>query len=88
MSKIGDSFSRRVGHIAGNWAGYSIFGDKGADARRHIIQDARADAIRERESQIARAKDRADLNAIDAAVLRNVDAVIDGEFSDNPPRTC
>lgn len=84
MSKIGDSFSRRVGHIAGNWAGYSIFGDKGADARRHIIQDARADAIRERESQIARAKDRADLNAIDAAVLRNVDAVIDGEFSDNP----
>ena len=84
MSKVGDSFSRRVGHIAGNWAGYSIFGDKGADARRHIIQDARADAIRERESQIARAKDRADLNAIDAAVLRNVDAVIDGEFSDNP----
>ena len=84
MSKVGDSFSRRVGHIAGNWAGYSIFGDKGADARRHIIQDARADAIRERESQSARAKDRADLNALDAAVLRNVDAVIDGEFSDNP----
>ena len=47
MGKFSDSFWRRTGHIAGNWAGYSIFGEKGADARRHIIQNARADAINE-----------------------------------------
>ena len=84
MGKILDSAERRFGHIAGNWAGYSIFGDKGADARRHIIQDARADAVRARESNRARIANEHYINSVDAAVLRNVDAVIGAEFSDNP----
>ena len=84
MGKILDSAERRFGHIAGNWAGYSIFGDKGADARRHIVQDARADAVRTRESNRARIANEHYINSVDAAVLRNVDAVIGAEFSDNP----
>lgn len=84
MGKFSDSFWRRTGHIAGNWAGYSIFGDKGADARRHIIQNARADAINEREATRSRIANDHYINSVDAAVLRNVDAVIGSEFSDNP----
>lgn len=84
MGKFSDSFWRRTGHIAGNWAGYSIFGDKGADARRHIIQNARADAINERETTRSRIANDHYINSVDAAVLRNVDAVIGSEFSDNP----
>ena len=84
MGKFSDSFWRRTGHIAGNWAGYSIFGDKGADARRHIIQNARAEAINEREATRSRIANDHYINSVDAAVLRNVDAVIGSEFSDNP----
>lgn len=84
MGKFSDSFWRRTGHIAGNWAGYSILGDKGADARRHIIQNARADAINEREATRSRIANDHYINSVDAAVLRNVDAVIGSEFSDNP----
>ena len=84
MGKFSDSFWRRTGHIAGNWAGYSIFGDKGADARRHIVQNARADAINEREATRSRIANDHYINSVDAAVLRNVDAVIGSEFSDNP----
>ena len=84
MGKFSDSFWRRTGHIAGNWAGYSIFGDKGADARRHIIQNARADAINKRETTRSRIANDHYINSVDAAVLRNVDAVIGSEFSDNP----
>ena len=84
MGKFSDSFWRRTGHIAGNWAGYSIFGDKGADARRHIVQNARADAMYERELTRSKIANDKHVNAIDAAVLRNVDAVIGAEFSSNP----
>lgn len=84
MGKFSDSFWRRTGHIAGNWAGYSIFGEKGVDARRHIIQNARADAINEREATRSRIANDHYINSVDAAVLRNVDAVIGSEFSDNP----
>ena len=84
MGKFSDSFWRRTGHIAGNWAGYSIFGEKGADARRHIVQNARADAMYERELTRSKIANDKHVNAIDAAVLRNVDAVIGAEFSSNP----